>query len=118
MAHARGEKFFAFVLNIMVPGPPYLCFVMTYTGDKVSLRNILSLRNSLSLLIFYLIYCISLIQALLEEDTPFARIARPFFFGTDDDFRNNRFKLIPKVVFYKFRLMTFSFCFITTNLGY
>jgi hypothetical protein len=25
-------------------------------------------------------------------------VAYPFFFGNDDDFRNNRFKLIPKVV--------------------
>jgi hypothetical protein len=39
-----------------------------------------------------------LFQSLFEEDTPFARIAYPFFFGNDDEFRNNRFKLIPKVV--------------------
>ena len=39
-----------------------------------------------------------LLQALVEEDTPFGRIARPFFNGNDDEFRNGRFKLIPKVV--------------------
>ena len=38
------------------------------------------------------------LQSKIEEDTPFGRIARPFFFGNDDDFRNNRFKLIPKVI--------------------
>eukprot|EP01034_Spumella_vulgaris_P035207 gene35207-43404_t len=36
-------------------------------------------------------------KALIEADTPFGRIARPFFNGNDDEFRNNRFKLIPKV---------------------
>lgn len=66
----RGDTTFAFVMNIMVPGPPHLCFVVYLTGDK----------------------------ALFEEDTPFGRIARPFFHGNDEEFRNNRFKLIPKVV--------------------
>ena len=36
-------------------------------------------------------------QSKIEEDTPFGRVARPFFCGSDDEFRNNRFKLIPKV---------------------
>ena len=36
-------------------------------------------------------------QSKFEEDTPFGRVARPFFNGNDDEFRNNRFKLIPKV---------------------
>jgi hypothetical protein len=39
-----------------------------------------------------------IIQDVIEADTPFGRIARPFFFGNDDEFRNNRFKLIPKIV--------------------
>jgi hypothetical protein len=70
MALQRGDKTWVFVLNIMVPGPPYLSFVAYLQGDK----------------------------SLFEEDTPFGRIARPFFNGNDDDFRNNRFKLIPKVI--------------------
>jgi len=70
LAHQRGEKFWAFVVNIMVPGPPHLSFVMYYQGDK----------------------------SLIEQDTPFGRVAKPFFFGNDDEFRNNRFKLIPKVI--------------------
>jgi hypothetical protein len=41
---------------------------------------------------------LSALQKLFEEDTPFGRVAKPFFLGNDDDFRNNRFKLIPKVV--------------------
>lgn len=34
----------------------------------------------------------------MEEDTPFGRIAKPFFLGNDDEFRRNRFKLIPKII--------------------
>eukprot|EP00606_Chrysophyceae_sp_TOSAG23-5_P001080 GSChrysophyteH2.ASY1.ANO1.1457.1 assembled CDS len=66
----RGEKTFVFVMNIMIPGPPYLSFVAYWEADR----------------------------ELLEADTPFGRIARLFFFGNDNDFRNNRFKLIPKIV--------------------
>eukprot|EP00602_Paraphysomonas_sp_CaronLab_P009173 CAMPEP_0185031902 /NCGR_PEP_ID=MMETSP1103-20130426/19612_1 /TAXON_ID=36769 /ORGANISM="Paraphysomonas bandaiensis, Strain Caron Lab Isolate" /LENGTH=598 /DNA_ID=CAMNT_0027567581 /DNA_START=465 /DNA_END=2261 /DNA_ORIENTATION=- len=66
----RGEDTWVFVVNIMVPGPPFISFVAYFEGDK----------------------------KLFEEDTPFGRVAYPFFFGNDDDFRNNRFKLIPKVV--------------------
>jgi hypothetical protein len=54
----------------MVPGPPNLNFVVYLEGNK----------------------------EVIEADTAFGRIARPFFFGNDDEFRNNRFKLIPKIV--------------------
>ncbi len=37
-------------------------------------------------------------KALFDENTPFAKIGKQFFFGNDNDFRNSRFKLIPKVV--------------------
>lgn len=69
LAKARDENFWCFLFNIIVPGPPYTCFVCYFLGDK----------------------------KLFDEDTPFARVAKPFFFGTDDSFRNARFKLIPKV---------------------
>jgi hypothetical protein len=36
-------------------------------------------------------------KEIIEQDTPFGRIAKRFFRGNDDEFRNNRFKLIPKV---------------------
>lgn len=36
MAHQRGDPTWVFVLNIMVPGPPYLSFVAYFEGDKVS----------------------------------------------------------------------------------
>lgn len=70
LAAQRQEKAWVFIVNIMVPGPPFLSFVMYFQGDK----------------------------ALFEQDTAFARVAKPFFFGNDDEFRNNRFKLIPKVI--------------------
>lgn len=37
-------------------------------------------------------------QSVLQQNTPFGRIAQRYFFGSDDEFRNNRFKLIPKVI--------------------
>jgi len=69
LAQQRGDPAWCFVMNIMVPGPPHLCFVVYLEGDKKK----------------------------IEEDTPFGRIARPFFYGNDDEFRNNHFKLIPRV---------------------
>jgi len=36
--------------------------------------------------------------SVLEEDTPLARLLKPFFFGRDDGYRDLRFKLIPKIV--------------------
>eukprot|EP00596_Hydrurales_sp_CCMP1899_P005314 CAMPEP_0119051288 /NCGR_PEP_ID=MMETSP1177-20130426/72951_1 /TAXON_ID=2985 /ORGANISM="Ochromonas sp, Strain CCMP1899" /LENGTH=738 /DNA_ID=CAMNT_0007030437 /DNA_START=193 /DNA_END=2410 /DNA_ORIENTATION=- len=70
LAMDRGEKTWAFVINIMIPGPPFLCFVIYLQGDK----------------------------SKVEEDTPFGRIAKPFFNGTDDKFRDNRFKMVPKIL--------------------
>jgi hypothetical protein len=50
-----------------------------------------------ALTVLYLLYVLLGPQALIEQDTPFGKVARPFFNGNDDEFRNNRFKLIPKV---------------------
>lgn len=43
LALQRGEKSWVFVMNIMVPGPPFLCFVVYMQGDPVSkkLKDIL-----------------------------------------------------------------------------
>jgi hypothetical protein len=70
LANQRGDNTWVFVVSFMVPGPPNLNFVVYLEGNK----------------------------EVIEADTPFGRIARPFFFGNDDEFRNNRFKLIPKIV--------------------
>lgn len=70
LANQRGENTWVFVVSFMVPGPPHYSFVVYLQGNK----------------------------EIIEADTPFGRIARPFFFGNDDEFRNNRFKLIPKIV--------------------
>ena len=66
----RGEDKWVFCLNIMVPSSPPFSFVAYWEGDR----------------------------KLIEDDTPFGKVARPFFNGNDDEFRNSRFKLIPKVV--------------------
>ena len=66
----RGDDTWVFCMNIMVPSSPPFSFVAYWEGDR----------------------------KLIEADTPFGRVARPFFDGNDDEFRNSRFKLIPKVV--------------------
>lgn len=66
----RGDDTWVFVVQIMVPGPPFYSYCAYFEGDK----------------------------KLIEEDTPFGRVAHPFFNGNDEEFRNSRFKLIPKVV--------------------
>jgi hypothetical protein len=54
-----------------VPGPPHFTFVAYYVPkDPTSIHN---------------------------TQTPFGKLAQPFFFGEDDEYRNDRFKLIPKV---------------------
>lgn len=34
----------------------------------------------------------------LQGDTPLSRVLKPFFFGDSDEYRDQRFKLIPKIV--------------------
>jgi hypothetical protein len=70
LARERGEKTWVFAMNIMIPGPPFLSFVAYWEGDPTTFAH----------------------------ETPFGRVARKFFSTNDDEYRNNRFKLIPKVV--------------------
>lgn len=70
LARQRGDPSWVIVLHIIIPGPPHLSFVAYFQGDR----------------------------SKVAEDTPFGRIARPFFDGDSDAFRDSRFKLIPKVV--------------------
>ena len=72
LAAQRGDPTWVFIVNVMVPGPPFLSFVAYFQGDP----------------------------ALFEQDTPFGRIAKRFFLGSEieNEFRNNRFKLIPRVL--------------------
>jgi hypothetical protein len=71
LARLRGDTSFVFVIQIMVPGPPHFAFVVYLTPKD---------------------------PTVFEQDTPFTRIAKPFFFGDDDSYRDHRFKLIPKIV--------------------
>lgn len=58
------------MIQLMVPGPPHFAFVAYFKPKD---------------------------ESILTSDTPFGRLAQPFFFGEDDDFRDEHFKLIPKV---------------------
>jgi len=72
---ATGEKElpeFVWAINLAVPGPPFY-HVMLYFG------------------------CDDL-EALHDTSTPLGRLTKPFFFGANDDFRDNTFKLIPRIV--------------------
>ena len=77
------------VCDIMLDHCVILCCVL------VSLISVGWLMLLIS--IFITMPCVMCCQSKIEEDTPFGRVARPFFCGSDDEFRNNRFKLIPKV---------------------
>ena len=63
---------FIFCVNLAMPGPPFY-HVMIYFGCDD-------------------------IDVLTNTDTPLGRLAKPFFFGDSDDFRDNTFKLIPRIV--------------------
>lgn len=63
---------FTFVVTLVVPGPPSYTYAMYYAcRDSTKLR---------------------------DSSTPLGRVAEPFFFGDDDAFRDDRFKMTPRVV--------------------
>jgi len=70
-AKAKGPHPFIFLIQIQIPGPPHYTFCAYFTPVD---------------------------PTLFEKDTPFTRIAKPFFFGDDDNFRDHRFKLIPQMI--------------------
>ncbi len=71
-AKASGDNpnAFTFIFTFMIPGPPYLSYCAYWEVDK----------------------------SLIEADTPFGSLAKRFFFGDSDAFRDDRFKFIPKIV--------------------
>jgi hypothetical protein len=64
---------FVFLINIMLPGPPYYHGAFYYAIDDMS--------------------CID-----GSDGTPSSRLCQKFFFGNDDGFRDRTFKLIPTIV--------------------
>jgi len=71
---ARGDMPpFVFVLNIAIPGPPFLHLIIYYAVENIDTIN-------------------------GKAGTPFSKLANKFFFGDDDEFRDNTFKLIPRIV--------------------
>ncbi|CAM9570680.1 unnamed protein product [Laminaria digitata] len=71
LAREAGESTFVWVLQIMVPGPPHYSFVCYFTPGT---------------------------ENWLDQETPFGRLAKRVFFGDSDAFRDERLKLIPKIV--------------------
>lgn len=69
-AQSRGGNEWTFVVNFCLPGPPYYSLIAYFRGDK----------------------------AMIEDNTPFGKVARPFFFGDSDNFRDSRFKVIPRIL--------------------
>ena len=65
---------FVFAVNIIVPGPPHFHLIIYFKVDK------------------------SQLDLIHNEGTPSSILANKFFFGDDDVFRDQTFKLIPRIV--------------------
>lgn len=64
---------FVFVVNIALPGPPNYHMVFYYAVDDMSLID-------------------------GSDGTPSSKLCQEFFFGKDDTFQDNTFKLIPQII--------------------
>lgn len=62
---------FVFAVNICVPGQTHLHLVSYFGVDDI--------------------------KTITTDQTPLGRLAYPFFFGESDEFRNQTFKLIPRI---------------------
>jgi len=64
---------YVFAINFAFPGPPFYHLVIYYAVPDLS-----DIDGS--------------------KNTPFSKLAKQFFFGNSDEFRNNTFKLIPQII--------------------
>jgi hypothetical protein len=64
---------FVFAVNLCIPGPKCFYHLVSYFG-------------------------VDDIETIKNQDTPFGRVAAPFFFGSSDEYRDKTFKLIPNIV--------------------
>jgi len=64
---------FVFAVNIALPGPPNYHMLFYYAVDDMSLID-------------------------GSDGTPSSKLCQEFFFGKDDTFRDNTFKLIPQII--------------------
>jgi len=79
---------FVFVVNITIPGKVAYHLVMYYAiHDK---RLIQTANEKYT--------CSSNLPPLSQEQQAFQKIASTFFFGSSDKYRDERFKLIPKII--------------------
>ena len=70
-ADADAPPPFTLIITLVVPGPPAYTYAMYFVA-----------RDS---------------NALRDEATPIGRVAVPFLFGDDDTYRDDRFKLTPRI---------------------
>ena len=64
---------FVFAINIVMPGPPNYHMVFYYAVDDLSMVD-------------------------GSDGTPSSKLCQEFFWGKDDTFRDNTFKLIPQII--------------------
>ena len=64
---------FVFVVNIVLPGPPFYHMVYYYAIDDISTIDV-------------------------SNGTPSSQLCQQFFFGESDEFRDATFKLIPQII--------------------
>ena len=71
--HSSEMPPFVFAINIVLPGPPNYHMVFYYAIDNLSMID-------------------------GSDGTPSSKLCHEFFFGKDDAFRDNTFKLIPQII--------------------
>jgi len=75
---------FMFVLHLQLPGPPFYSFVL-YFGATPTAQDLLFPEDPKK-------------DAVVDVPSKWGQLARDFFLGQDDEFRNERFKFIPRIV--------------------
>lgn len=83
------DRPFVFVVNITIPGKVAYHLVMYYVIQDKRLIQKPNEQDHPST---------SILPPLTQEQKAFQKIASRFFFGSSDEFRDERFKLIPKII--------------------
>lgn len=91
----RGDKFpFMFVVNFQVPGPPFYSFVLYFAASEM-LQH--CLFDECSTLESWAKKGTEYAWATRSLPEGFPQLARKFFLGDNKEFRDERFKLIPRI---------------------
>lgn len=87
LAMKRGDSLpFVFMVHIQIPGPPFYSFVAYFAAKKTASVD------------FFQQSCLGEDDSNLSTMAPELRdLASKFFKGEDDELRNDRFKLVPRI---------------------